>query len=307
MGGLNVEKIAINQHVSYSKIIQGFYRADRWHMSNQQLNTYIHQLVERGVTTMDHADIYGKYTVERKFGDALKLSPQIRDEIEIVTKCGIVQPNDMYPNQTAHRYDLSKKHIQRSVNQSLQNFGVDYIDTLLIHRPSPLMKPCEITEALQDLVNAGKVKSFGVSNFRRSQYELLNDCLKDDRFHIAVNQVEISPYHLNAFHDGTIDDMYKDDVTLMAWGPFAGGKLFDKNDEKATRVFPVLERLATRYHTQVEAIVVAWFSKHPASILPILGTHQIERIDHAIQGLNITLNDQDWFDIYTAAQGYDIP
>ncbi|UXU54628.1 aldo/keto reductase [Staphylococcus agnetis] len=302
-----MEKVSINQHVSYSKIIQGFYRADRWHMSKQELNAFIHQLVARGVTTMDHADIYGKYTVEQMFGEALKLSPHLREKIEIVTKCGIVQPNDIFPDQTAHRYDLSKKHITRSVDRALKNLGVDTIDTLLIHRPSPLMKPCEITEALQDLVEEGKVKSFGVSNFRRSQYELLNDCLKDDRFHIAVNQVEISPYHLDAFHDGTIDDMYKDDVKLMAWGPFAGGKLFDPTDKKSQRVLPVLERLAKDYNTHVASIIVAWFHKHPASILPILGTHRIERVDQAIHGLDISLKDQDWFDIYTAAQGYDIP
>lgn len=302
-----MKKVSINQHVSYSQIIQGFYRADKWNMSKQELNTFIHQLVENGITTMDHADIYGHYTVEKMFGDALNLSPELKSQIEIVTKCGIVQPNAIFPDQTEHRYDVSKKHIKRSVERSLNNLQVDVIDTLLIHRPSPLMKPCEITEALQELVEEGKVKSFGVSNFRRSQYELLNECLKDDRFHIAVNQVEISPYHLDAFHDGTIDDMYKDQVKVMAWGPFAGGRLFDSSDKVAKRVLPVLKQIASSHQTSVEAVVIAWFMKHPASILPILGTQHMNRVQQAIKGLEIQLSDQEWFDIYTAAQGYDIP
>ncbi|AVQ34268.1 oxidoreductase [Staphylococcus muscae] len=302
-----MKKIKINQHVSYSNLIQGFYRADKWQMSTQEMNRFLHELVERGITTMDHADIYGKYTVEKMFGEALALSPELRDQIQLVTKCGIVQPNDIYPDQTAHRYDLSETHIKRSVERSLQQLQVDYIDTLLIHRPSPLMKPCQITDALKSLVDEGKIRAFGVSNFRRSQYELLNDCLKDDRFHIAVNQVEVSPYMLQSFHDGTLDDMYKDKVKIMAWGPFAGGRLFDKDDETAQRVLPVLQRIAKAHDTSVEAIVVAWLTRHPATIMPILGTHRLDRVDAAIAGLDVTLHDQEWFDIYTAAQGYDIP
>ncbi|MBI5974008.1 aldo/keto reductase [Staphylococcus canis] len=302
-----MERIQINQHVSYSRIIQGFFRAEQWAMTPQEMNRFLNQLVEKGITTMDHADIYGKYTTEGAFGDALKLSPELRDSIEIVTKCGIVQPNAIYEDQTEHRYDLSKQHIKRSVERSLKMLNVDHIDSLLVHRPSPLMQPCQITDALKDLVQEGKVLSFGVSNFERSQYELLNQCLKDDKFHIAVNQIEVSPYHLDAFHNGLIDDMYKEDVKLMAWGPFAGGKLFDTQDPISKRVLPVLKRIAETHRTSVGAIVSAWFKKHPAQIMPIIGTHRIERVDEVIEGLDITLRDQEWFDIYTAAQGYDIP
>ncbi|UXR69940.1 aldo/keto reductase [Staphylococcus sp. IVB6246] len=302
-----MKTIKINQHVSYSQLIQGFYRADKWKMSAQEMNRFLHELVERGITTMDHADLYGSYTVEKMFGEALALSPELRNRIQIVTKCGIVQPNDIHPDQKGHRYDLSETHIKRAVERSLQQLQVDYVDTLLIHRPSPLMKPCEINDALKTLVDEGKVRAFGVSNFRRSQYELLNECLKDDRFHIAVNQVEVSPYMLESFHDGTLDDMYKDKVKIMAWGPYAGGRLFDENDPIAQRVLPVLKRVAEAHHTSVEAVVVAWLTRHPATIMPILGTQRLERVDAAIAGLDISLHDQEWFDIYTAAQGYDIP
>ncbi len=302
-----MEKIAINQHVHYSRIIQGFYRADQWGMSSQEMNRFIHELVERGVTTVDHADIYGHYTVEGMFGKALALSPSLRDQLQIVTKCGIVQPNAIHPHQTAHRYDLSKIHIKRAVERSLKELQVDYLDSLLIHRPSPLMKPCEITDAVKDLVDEGKIRSFGVSNFKRAQYELLNRCLKDDKFHIAVNQIEISPYQLTAFQDGTIDDMQRENVKLMAWSPFAGGALFQSDDQKGQRVMTVLKRIAQAHHTTVEAIVSAWFKKHPAQIMPIVGTQQLERLDRVIHGLDIELYDQEWFDIFTAAQGYDIP
>ncbi|UXS28933.1 aldo/keto reductase [Staphylococcus delphini] len=302
-----MDQITINQHVKYSRVIQGFFRAHQWQKSTQAMNRFIHELVERGVTTMDHADIYGHYTVEKMFGDALALSPELRDKIQIVTKCGIVLPNQIYPEQTDHHYDLSKQHIKRAVERSLKSFQVECLDSLLIHRPSPLMKPCEITDALKDLVKEGKLLSFGVSNFQRPQYELLNRCLKDDKFHIAVNQIEISPYHLEAFHDGTIDDMYREGVKLMAWGPFAGGRLFDENDPVVARVLPVLTRIAKTHHTSVAAVVSAWFKKHPADIMPIIGTERLERVDEVIDGLQLELHDQEWFDIYTAAQGYDIP
>ncbi|MBH9580779.1 oxidoreductase [Staphylococcus felis] len=302
-----MERIQINQHVEYSRIIQGFFRAEQWKMASQEMNRFLNQLVENGVTTMDHADIYGHYTVEGMFGDALKHSPHLREEIEIVTKCGIVQPNTIFKDQSSHRYDVSKSHIKRSVERSLKQLNVDYIDSLLIHRPSPLMQPCQITDALKDLVEEGKILSFGVSNFQRSQYELLNNCLKDDKFHIAVNQIEMSPYHLDAFQNGLIDDMYKENVKIMAWGPFAGGKLFDSQDKKSKRVMPVLKRIAEAHSTSVGAIISAWFKRHPAQIMPILGTSQIERVEQAIEGLDIDLHDQEWFDIYTAAQGYDIP
>ncbi|WP_281183151.1 aldo/keto reductase [Staphylococcus schleiferi] len=302
-----MEKIAINQHVHYSRIIQGFYRADQWGMTPQEMNRFIHELVERGVTTMDHADIYGHYTVEGMFGKALALSPALRDQLQIVTKCGIVQPNTIHPHQTAHRYDLSKIHIKRAVERSLKELQVDYLDSLLIHRPSPLMQPCEITDAVKDLVDEGKIRSFGVSNFKRAQYELLNRCLKDDKFHIAVNQIEISPHQLIAFQDGTIDDMQRENVKLMAWSPFAGGALFQNDDQKGQGVMKELKRIAQAHHTTVEAVVSAWFKKHPAQIMPIIGTQQLERLDRVIQGLDIELYDQEWFDIFTAAQGYDIP
>ncbi|NWK84064.1 aldo/keto reductase [Staphylococcus sp. GSSP0090] len=302
-----MDKVKINQYVSFSKVIQGFWRAQDWQWTPQQLNRYLNELVERGVTTMDHADIYGKYTCEGIFGEALKLSPQLRDEIEIVTKCGIVLPSSPEQSDSGHRYNHSKSHIQKSVDRSLQQLNVDHLDSLLIHRPSPLMDPHEVTEALKVLVSEGKVKSFGVSNFNKSQYDLLSKCLVCDKLHITINQLEVSPYTLDAIDNGIINHMYKDDVKIMSWSPMAGGKLFDLTDEKAARIMAIISPLAQKYNVTSNAIIMAWLAKHPAAIMPVLGTHKIERIDDAIAGLEVTLTDQEWFDIYTASLGHDIP
>lgn len=302
-----MDKVKINQYVSFSKVIQGFWRAQDWQWTPQQLNRYLNELVERGVTTMDHADIYGNYTCEGIFGEALKLSPQLRDEIEIVTKCGIALPSSPEQDIQGYRYDHSKTHIQKAVDRSLQQLNVDYLDSLLIHRPSPLMDPHEVTEALKALVSEGKVRSFGVSNFNKSQYDLLSKCLVCDKLHITINQLEVSPYTLDAIDNGVINYMYKDDVKIMSWSPMAGGKLFDLADEKAARIMAIVSPLAQKYNVTTNGIIMAWLNKHPAAIMPVLGTHKIERIDDAIAGLKVALTDQEWFDIYTASLGHDIP
>ncbi|WP_436855038.1 aldo/keto reductase [Staphylococcus caeli] len=302
-----MDRVKINQHVSFSKIIQGFWRAQDWQWTPQQLNRYLNELVSRGITTMDHADIYGKYTCEGIFGKALKLSPELREQLEIVTKCGIVLPGSPLEGEKGHRYDHSSTHIRQSVDRSLQELQVDHLDSLLIHRPSPLMDPNEITDALKTLVTEGKVKSFGVSNFNKSQYDLLSQCLVCDKLHITVNQLEVSPYTLDALENGIINHMYKDDVKIMAWSPMAGGKLFNLADEKAANIMSIITPLAQKYQVSANSIVTAWLNKHPASIMPVLGTHNLSRVDEAVNGLGITLTDQEWFDIYTAALGHDIP
>lgn len=302
-----MDKVEINQYVSFSKVIQGFWRAHDWQWTPQELNRYLHELVERGITTMDHADIYGDYRCEGIFGEALKLSPELRDSIEIVSKCGIVLPSERLSWTTGHRYDHSRQHIKQSVDRSLQELNVDYLDSLLIHRPSPLMDPNEITDVLMDLVKAGKVKSFGVSNFNKSQYDLLNQCLVCDKLHITVNQLEVSPYTLDIMTDGTLNYMQQDNVKVMAWSPLAGGKLFDLADDKAKRIMAIIGPLAQKYQTSTSSIIMAWLNKHPAAILPVIGTHQISRVDEALAGFDITLSDQEWFDIYTASLGHDIP
>lgn len=301
-----MERTQINQYVHFSKIVQGFWRANEWQLSDQALNRFINQLVERGITTMDHADIYGDYQNETLFGKALKLSPQLREQIQIVSKCGIVLPSETQTFTDGHRYDHSHQHSIKSVNHSLERLNVDYLDSLLIHRPSPLMNPDEITDALKELVNEGKIKSFGVSNFNETQYDLLKQSLNHDKLHISINQLKLSPYQTDILHNGVMDKMYQNQVKVMAWSPFAGGKLFDTSDDKSRRLMSVIEPLANKYQVNVSAIMIAWLIKHPNEVMPILGTRSIEKIDAATAGLNVELTDQEWFDIYTAALGRDI-
>lgn len=301
-----MERIRINQHVSYSRIVLGFWRLNEWGFSNQQLNDFLHELVDRGITTMDHADIYGQYTCESLFGDALALTPNLREKIEIVTKCGIILPNDSQPHYTGHRYDQSYEHIIQSVDQSLINLKTDYIDTLLIHRPSPLMDPEEVTRAVMDLVNEGKIRAFGVSNFKCNQYELLNESLKKEKSHISVNQVEVSPLQLENIEDCTLNRMLQHDVKVMAWSPLAGGKIFDKEDEKAQQVLSVMQPLATKYQVSVGTIIYSWLLRLPSKVMPIVGSSKLDRVDEAIAATKLQLTDQEWFDIYVASRGTDI-
>src|SRR5699024_7134297 len=227
--------------------------------------------------------------------------------MEIVSKCGIVLPSEQISGADGHRYNHSQSHIRNAVDRSLQELQVDYLDSLLIHRPSPLMDPQEVTEAVKALVNEGKVKSFGVSNFNKSEYDLLNKELISDKLHITLNQLEVSPYTLDVFENGLINHMYKDEVKIMSWSPMAGGKLFDLKDEKSIRLMAVISPIAQKYRVSASGIIMAWLSRHPAAIMPVLGTHKIDRIDEAIEGLEVTLTDQEWFDIYTASLGHDIP
>lgn len=301
-----MERIRINKHVSYSRIVHGFWRLNEWGYNNQQLNDFIHEIVDRGITTMDHADIYGNYTCESLFGDALALTPNLREKIEIVTKCGIILPNDQIAKNNGHRYDQSYDHIIESVDTSLLNLKTDYIDTLLIHRPSPLMDPDEMTRAVMHLVEQGKIKAFGVSNFKCNQYELLNESLKKEMSHISVNQVEVSPYQLENIEDCTLNRMLQHDVKVMAWSPLAGGKLFDQTDEKARRIMAVIQLLAEKYNVSVSTVIYSWLLRLPSKVMPIVGSSKIERVDEAVNATKLQLTDQEWFDIYVASRGEDI-
>lgn len=301
-----MERIRINKHVSYSRIIHGFWRLNEWGYSNQQLNDYMHDIVDRGITTMDHADIYGNYTCESLFGDALALTPNLREKLEIVTKCGIILPNQSNPEFNGHRYDQSYEHIIQSVDRSLTNLRTDYIDTLLIHRPSPLLDPDEVTKAVMHLVEQGKIKAFGVSNFKCNQYELLNESLKKEMSHISVNQVEVSPYELENIEDCTLNRMLQHDVKVMAWSPLAGGAIFNEDDPKAKRILDTIQPIAAKYNVSISTIIYSWLLRLPSKVMPIVGSSKIERVDEAVKATKTSLTDQEWFDIYVASRGEDI-
>lgn len=297
-------KIKLSDSLSLSRIVHGFWRLNNWNLTDSELLNLIEKDIDLGVTTVDHADIYGDYTCEKKFGDALALNPSIRNKLQIVTKCGIKLPskNNDYKY---HIYDTSSKHIISSVENSLNNLHTDHIDLLLIHRPDPLMDPTDVAEAFTKLKKQGKVLNFGVSNFLPSQYNLLNSYLDTP---LVTNQIELSVLNLENLHNGTIDLAQEKAIHPMIWSPLAGGNLFTDNSDKGSNVRNALEKV--RYETNansIDEIAYAWLLHHPSKMIPIVGSQKIDRLKAAVNATKIELTKDQWFQIYTASLGHDIP
>lgn len=285
-----------------SRIVYGMWRlGDDADTSPAHVQAKIEACLAQGITTMDQADIYGGYTAEAILGDALRAAPGLREKIEIVTKCDIVAPVGRYADRRVKYYDTSAHHITASVEQSLSAMGIEVIDLLLIHRPDPLMNHEETGHALDTLVAAGKVRAVGVSNFKRHDWSLLQSAMEVP---LATNQVELSVMHHAPLTDGEVAWMQEKAVPIMAWSPLAGGRLF--GDEGAA-VREVLTRIGAEAGVGPEAVAVAWLLRHPALILPVMGTNNLNRIKSLGDAVKVTLDRQDWFEIYTAALGHEVP
>ncbi|MFP2421394.1 aldo/keto reductase family oxidoreductase [Pseudescherichia vulneris] len=285
----------------FSRFVMGYWRLMDWNMSPQQLVSFIEQHLDLGVTTVDHADIYGGYLCEAAFGEAMKLAPHLRSRMEVVSKCGIAT-TARAENAIGH-YITDKDHIVRSAEQSLTNLAIDQLDLLLIHRPDPLMDADEVAEAFTALHQSGKVRHFGVSNFTPAQFSLLQSRLP---FTLATNQVELSPVHQPLLLDGTLDQLQQLRVRPMAWSCLGGGSLF--NDEKYQPLRDELATVATELNAEsIEQVVYAWVMRLPSQPLPIIGSGKIERVRSAIAAENLEMTRQQWFRIRKAALGYDVP
>ncbi len=256
-----------------------------------------------GVTTFDHADIYGDYTTEEEFGKVLQEQPSLRQQMQLITKCGIQMVSVNRPHHKIKSYDTSYEHIIESVERSLKNLSTDYIDCLLIHRPDPLFDADEVAKAFEQLKQQGKVLQFGVSNFRKWQVDLLRS-----RFPVTVNQVECSLLHLEPFGDGTLDQCQQHGMTAMAWSPMGGGTLFviDEEDERNKRIIAVANILAEKYETGADVILLRWLMTHPANILPVLGTSKIERVHAAVAATLLKLEREEWFMLWRASTGREV-
>lgn len=299
-----MQRIQLTEDLSFSRIIHGLWRLSDWNMSNEEVLKLIEDCLEAGITTFDHADIYGNYTCEKKFGDALALKPELRKQMEIVTKCGIKLVSDNRPEHSIKSYDTSKEHILASVNKSLENFQTDYIDVLLIHRPDPYMDPVQVSEAFTQLKNEGKARYFGVSNFKRSQFKMLQSYLD---FPLITNQIELSAYNLENFEDGTLDLCQEERIAPMAWSPLAGGSIFSADDERAKSLRDKLEKIALEIGAKgIDEVLYAWLISHPANIMPIVGSGKMSRIKSAICSLDLPLTRDQWFDILQAAMGREV-
>jgi len=300
-----MNKIKLSENLEISPIIHGLWRLASWNLSNQELLKLIEQTIELGITTFDHADIYGNYSCENQFGEALNLNKTLRKNIKLITKCGIKLLYDKFPERKIKIYDYSYEHIIKSVENSLSNFKTDYIDLLLLHRPAPFFNPEEVAKAFDYLNKSGKVLNFGVSNFNPLQFEMLNSYLDNK---LITNQVQISPYCLESFENGNIDFFLKQKIKPIAWSPLAFGKLFEPTDEKSYRIYLVLKEIANELNiNSLDKIIYSWIFTHPASIIPIVGSGKIERIKSAVESLNIKLSIEQWYRIYNASTGVELP
>ncbi len=284
-----------------SRIVAGMWRMTEWGMSVEQRVAFIERCLELGVTTFDHADIYGGYGVESLFGDALRLQPSLRDRMELVSKCGIKLVSPQRPQNTIQHYDTSAAHIVASVDESLRQLGTDRLDVLLIHRPDPLMDFDEVARTFDSLRQAGKVLHFGVSNFSRHQFEAL-----DRRVPLVTNQVEFSPLHTDPMFDETFDGLQDLGVSPMIWSPLAGGRLFNGGEDHADNLRLVIKGIADDLGQPFASVVFAWIMQLPCRPIPLTGTGRIEAIAVAVAGTQFTLSKSDWFSILRAARGHEV-
>ena len=268
--------------------------------STAQYDTIINQCLEIGLTEFDHADIYGHYTTESDFGNALKNNSSLRGKMQLITKTGIQMLTPNRPQHAIKSYNTSAKHIKESVETSLKNLHTDYIDTLLIHRPDILLNPIEVAECIASLKKEGKIKNFGVSNFTNSQVELLAKHTS-----IEHHQVEISVTNLCSFNDGTLDQCQLKNISAQAWSPWGNGLFTDKT-EKNIRILSTAEKLANQYETGVNEILLAFLYAHPASIVPVIGTTQFERIKQAKTAMQINLAREDFYKLWCASTGTEV-
>lgn len=284
----------------YSRIIAGCMSWGNWgkQFSTLEMENQIQITLEAGITTFDHADIYGDYTTEIQFGKALKKSNVVREDIQLISKCGIQYVGNTRNNKIKH-YDYSKEYIIWSVEESLKKLQTKYLDLLLLHRPSPLMQPDEINEAILILKNQGKILDFGVSNFTQSQVNLISN-----KTPVNVNQIEFSLTKHSAMHNGILDQMFLENSIPMCWSPL--GNVFKESTNQTKRIQESLQKLTTKYSCTEDQVLLAWILKHPAQIHPVIGTTNKERIVNAQKALDIELELEDWFDLLVASQGHKV-
>lgn len=294
-----------SQGPEFSELVQGYWRLAEWGMTAQKRLSFLKQHIDLGITTVDHADIYGNYQCESLFGEALKLEPSVRDKIEIVTKCDIMLRGDSFPMRKINHYDTSEKHIYESVDNSLARLNIEQIDVLLIHRPDALMDADEVSNAFNELYKVGKVKHFGVSNFTPSQFNLLQSRLSKS---LVTNQVEINPLNFDVAHDGTLDMLQMNRIRPMAWSCLGGGGIFTGSTNQAKRVREELETIRTEIDAKsIDQVIYAWVKTLPSMPIPIIGSGNIDRVKAAVDSLTLTLTREQWYRVWVASKGHGVP
>lgn len=268
-------------------------------LTTNEMTTILHQCVDHNITTFDHADIYGDYSTETQFGEAFQKSGIKRKNIQLISKCGIEYLSPNRNNKVKH-YNYSKEYIIQCVDNSLKQLKTEYLDALLLHRPSPLMHPYEVMEAVAKLAQEGKIEDFGVSNFTPSQIDLIMSEVP-----VTINQVEFSLTHHQAMQDGTLDHMILKQIMPLVWSPM--GIVFKEDTEQTRRIHRQLGELMVKYNATEDQLLLAWIMMHPAGIRPVIGTTNFDRIANANRALDIELELEDWFLILVASQGHKVP
>ena len=296
-----MERIELAQGLSFSRLVYGMWRlADDSDTSVKHVDAKINAALDQGITTFDQADIYGGYTAEAVMGAAMKANPSLRQRMEIVSKCDIVIDAGRHSGARVKHYDTTAAHINASVDASLSEMGVDDIDVLLIHRPDPLMDHHETGAALDALVDAGKVRAVGVSNFRPWDWNLLQSAM---RHPLVTNQIELSLKRIAPFTNGDLAFHQQHGHVVMAWSPLGGGDLITASNELTHR----LDSIAIRSGDDRAAVATAFLLAHTAKITPVLGTNNLDRISAISAAETVELDRQDWFSLYEAALGSEVP
>lgn len=298
-----MKQIKMSNNLEISQVVVGCMRVKDSGMNEQEFNEFIRDCMEMGCDTFDHAPVYGGYTCEGFFGDAvLKKAPELRTKMKIITKTGITLPNT--ENNKVIYYNSTRENILREVESSLMKLGTDYIDLLLVHRPDPLANPEETADVLERLMKEGKILNAGVSNYMPHQVDALQ-CFMNTK--LVTNQMELSVKNVDNFFNGVTDHAFSRRMPLMSWSPLGGGSMFAGENEQSIRIMKCLEEIASIHNVAVDVIMYAWLFTHPVNIAAITGSMNIERIKSAVDATKITLSYDEWYQILAASRGYDVP
>ncbi len=284
-----------------SPVVAGLSRLPEWQVGTADLVRWIEQVAELGITSFDLADIYGGYTVEDRFGQALTAAPGLRQRLQIVTKCGIKLVSPLRPAHRFKSYDSSRAHLLASVDASLRALATDRIDLLLIHRPDLLADADEIADTFRHLLAAGKVLHFGVSNHSPGQLAMLHR-----RHPLFTQQIEFSPLQMCALADGTLEQCVDLGLRPMIWSPLASGRLFTSQEPQAERVRSALADIGSRHGVSAATIAYAWIMRHPSKPIPITGSRRVEALREAVAALPLTLDAEDWYRVWQASTGHEV-
>lgn len=283
-----------------SPIISGTMNWGVWdkNLTPKEMENMIQICIENKITTFDHADIYGGYTTEADFGKAFHNSKIAREKLQLITKCGIQLIDKSRSNKIKH-YDYSKDYIIWSVEESLKKLKTDFVDVFLLHRPSPLMQADEIAEAVEKLKSEGKIIDFGLSNFTSSQTELIRQ-----KTEVSFNQVQFSATHFEPMIDGSLDYMQTHGIRPLSWNPL--GTVFREDTKQTRRLKKLFSTLLDKYHLGADTLLLAWVLKHPAAVIPIAGTVNVARIQSLAKAIELEMDKEDWFAIWTESMGDDV-